>query len=289
MNLFAKFLQLFPGHKGNTVEHRGEGTEDGLLLTLDVAQIALNEIANYLTDVPHSGLPHPANPNRFYTPRQALNIALTAQDVPTRISPNPNVIYGLLPSLRAVYSNGEVFWNGIAYKPTRAVAKLMDPLSSGDRQVKGRKLTFARDPRDLSRLFWQQPGTTAWHVLRGRYTNGRDVVAMSDILWARYLKYDGQVRSRKTKQMRERSHLYDFFTDLAKSKAGRTELRREFHRWLSRVEDPLAGPGMPSELESADAADFSFGLETGPFPPEDDDHDLLAIGDLDYDEPDEDY
>jgi hypothetical protein len=229
------YLELLPGHKGNTVENRGDDSEKGPLLTLEQGQRVFDEICAHRNALPHSGLPHPARPKRFMSPNEAYRASLLSGQASLRLPANPNAIYRFFPSYPRVVDSQGVSIDDITYT-CRNINNLRE-LSAGEAGLPGRPLTFHRDPNDISRVFWHEPGTAQWHVLYATYQD-EFLPPMSDKFFTASLKYAGRKKLTDDEKSDIAADYKLFARELVKSEAGRKELTREFQRWMESFTCP---------------------------------------------------
>lgn len=245
---FADLVQLFPGHKGNNTLARGEHPERGSLLTLAEAQLVIDAIARASLDMPHSELRHPADPSKRLTIRQHRN-AHAVSGLPLRIPLHQNSLYEFLPAHSAVVNGRGPTIDGLVYASSEpGLMKRLQSLSAGDNKVESRKLVFRRDPYDVSRAFWQEPGTPRWHVLRAMGANGTTVEQpFSEQWWKQVRDLMPGGRMSKNAGVAAASRNLRAVEVMQRLSSNAREQAREFSRLIASVPDPELVDHLPAE------------------------------------------
>jgi putative transposase len=272
---FARISQIIPGHKGNSVANRGEHPETEPTLSLWDAQLALDEWMYLSAYLPHSGLPHPMQSGRYLTPMQAYNLSLSKSNS-LRIVTDVNLVHQFLPVRRGVMSGDGVQIDYIRYW-SEDCAELMQSLSQGDARRHGIPLTFHVDPMDRSKVYWHEPRTARWHVLRGIGSDGEALPPFSETLrraWAR-----SESERRPSKQLVEvtRSRLLDFARNLMASKGGQAVIARDWANTKDALKEPTSD--VSTRFAAARFAPTVDVFEVG----DDDDNEALRIDPNDWD------
>lgn len=160
---FAKSEQVMPGYKGNNPQNSPE-QRCRHLISFEAASLIYRAWSNWYADQPHSGLKAGRfNRQRIRTPHEAVAVSLIA-DVPLRVADDPNLIFALLPFLELTPGEDGVEHRDVVYAPVEdyEAGVLKHAIKSGRGR---RKLPFHYNPYDLSRLFFNVPGTRDWLVL----------------------------------------------------------------------------------------------------------------------------
>jgi hypothetical protein len=204
-------------------------------------------IAVSVLDLPHSELRHPADPAKRLTIRQHRN-ASAVSGVPLRIPLHQNMLYEFLPGHRAVVNGRGPTIKGIVYSSKDGMLmERLRSMSAGDAKVEGRKLVFRRDPYDVSRVFWQEPGSIRWHVLTAVGQDGQFLHPFSDQWWHGLREVAGHAKLSKNASVAVAKRNHAMVKALQRLSTNKDEQAREFQRLMNAVPDPqpLGGSSVP--------------------------------------------
>jgi len=154
-------LQRLPGYKGADVYGRGHRVEDEAYYYFnELGQIIREWIAEEYHKRPHAGLIEPAFPGLAMSPLDMLRMGVTRAGgivVPAR----PDLAYDFLPT-----AWGKIQHYGVDVNKLKYDGPGLEPWRRRESPFPNEKFPFRFDPDDISRIFFQDPETLAWHELR---------------------------------------------------------------------------------------------------------------------------
>ncbi len=156
-------LENLPGYKGPDVWSRGERIEDKAMYFVEEIEALFAEwVVRYYQNRPHEGLCMPGAPKREISPNDMYEYGLATAGF-LCVPPNPDLYYQLLPiAWRKILHDG-VRVKGLRYDGD-ALNEYRNRDSSYGAKRKG-KHPLRYDPRDYSRVFFQDPHDQEWHEL----------------------------------------------------------------------------------------------------------------------------
>jgi len=157
------FVALLPGYKGPDVHSRGRDVEADAFYTVEeIEALFARWVATYWQRRPHDQLRLPCVPHRTLSPNEMYDEGIARAGF-VFIPPDPNLYYALLPTAwRQIHHYG-VDVGGLRYDGDG-----LDSFRNTTSPYKGRHAgtwPLRHDPRDLSRVFFQDPETKAWSAL----------------------------------------------------------------------------------------------------------------------------
>ena len=157
----ALLWERLPGHTGRNAAHRGRSAEAKAAIFLDELRDLLVEWAiTVYHQREHEGCRLPHAPQKAVTPNIAFEYSLAETGFISAV-PRPEQVVRLLPVEWRRINAGEVKLAGLKYW-AEVLAKWMPEKSP---YGKGNRWPFHVDPRDLSRIWFQDPDDRSWHAL----------------------------------------------------------------------------------------------------------------------------
>ncbi|MGI8902719.1 MAG: Mu transposase C-terminal domain-containing protein [Solirubrobacteraceae bacterium] len=156
-------LEALPSYKGPDVYSRGADVEDLAFYFRDELERIIRQwIAQVYHRTPHDGLVDPSAPGLAISPLEMLELGV-ARAGRLRVPLRPNTVYDFLPVAWRQINHYGIELHGLIYDgPTLNQYRRRASPYGG---AKAGKWPFRYDPDDISRLFFQDPETLAWHPL----------------------------------------------------------------------------------------------------------------------------
>ncbi|WP_165354408.1 DDE-type integrase/transposase/recombinase [Nocardioides glacieisoli] len=226
-------MQLLPGYKGRSADHRGDHPHRESLATLDQLKTIMDGYCLAYNNTPHTGLAHPGQLGTYQTPMEAYTASVLA-GAPPRMDADVNLVFRFMPTKTAVVSGRGPSIDGIVY--TSEDTEVMRRISAGDRHVPGRPLAFHHDPSDRSHVYWHEPGTARWHELTAQGRDDEAIPPLSDEFYQRALDTGSHRRPNKQHRADAALAIADEIHRVLTTTDGAKALRREFSRWQERLQ-----------------------------------------------------
>ena len=156
-------LENLPGYKGPDVWSRGERVEETAFYFIEeIEQIFAEWVVRYWQVRPHDGLHMPGAPKHRVSPNDMYEYGLAMAGF-VFVPPNPDYYYELLPiAWRKIHHDG-VNVEGLKYDGD-AINEYRNR-TSGHSGVHRGKWPIRYDPRDYSRVYFQNPDDGDWDEL----------------------------------------------------------------------------------------------------------------------------
>lgn len=159
-------LDRLPGYKGHSVWDRGENIENDAVYTLDELSAIIGDwIATVYHRRPHSGLHIWSSPHVDVSPNDMYEAGLMRAGF-IDIVRDESILYSLLPTVWGTIQHYGFDHRGIRYDSAALndYRKPECPRSPYGGKYAG-KWPFRYDPRDVSKVWFQDPYTAAWHEI----------------------------------------------------------------------------------------------------------------------------
>lgn len=169
----TQFVENLPGYKGPDVWSRGEAVEDAAYFFVhEIEELFWEWVATYWQVRHHEGLELPCVPRLHLSPNDMYDEGIARVGFLYAV-PHPNVYYELLPTSWVTIQRYGVETGGLRYdgEELNGLRNRTSPYGGVHRG----KWPVRYDPRDLSRVFFFDVRTGAWHALRRRGAGNTNV------------------------------------------------------------------------------------------------------------------
>lgn len=157
-------LEGLPGYKGPDVWSRGERVEDRAFYFIEeIEEIFAQWVVRYWQVRPHAGLHMPGAPKHHVSPNDMYQHGLATAGF-VYVPPSPDYYYELLPIEWRKIGHDGVKVKGLKYDGD-AINEYRNRPSRHSGIHRG-KWPMRYDPRDYSRVYFEDPDGGGWHELR---------------------------------------------------------------------------------------------------------------------------
>ncbi len=163
LTIRQSLLENLPSYKGPDVWSRGKRVEDKAAYFIEEIEAIFAEwVVRYYQNNPHEGLRMPGAPEHKVSPNDMYEYGLAAAGF-LCVPPSPDIYYQLLPIAWRKLGHDGVRVRGLRYDGDALNRYRNQDSSYGG--VHGGNWPLRYDPRDYSRVFFQDPHDEEWHEL----------------------------------------------------------------------------------------------------------------------------